>query len=170
MYTTHHLTYHLLTTDTRHRHLHRHAKFFPIFLLIGYVGYAVQRHRNFQDCLQIIWGRYVEIAHHVGSAVQNPEDPEAQENLFQIYRYLTVALFFTFKGYNPWYKVVSFVDLYTMGLVTDSEIISLEGLSDSRVTSTLLAWVSAVAGGPPSASSAGGAGRCRSCCVKPSVS
>ena len=66
-------------------------KFFPSFLILGYLGYAIGRWRNFFICALTIQSHLHDIALGVGSAIVDPSDPRAHRAAFNVYRYLNLS-------------------------------------------------------------------------------
>merc|ERR1712166_1677429 len=63
-------------------------KFFPVFLLIGYVGYAVNRHREFQRAMYVMRGGFADCGQLTGASILDIHDPSTQDGIFLLYRYL----------------------------------------------------------------------------------
>ena len=65
-------------------------KFFPSFLALGYVGYAIQRWRSFQSACYSIQGALCNVALMVGGSLTSPHDEASKQLAFRVYRYLQV--------------------------------------------------------------------------------
>ena len=96
--------------------------FFPSFLQIGYLLYAVERWRTFQDYGYNIMGALHSTALLIGSSIRDPHNIEAQKLAFRCYRYLTVIHIVTYKNLNPWFKELESKDLVALGLLTPEEV------------------------------------------------
>jgi len=91
-------------------------KFFPAFLQIGYLGYAVSRWREFQEYGYCIMGAIHSTALLVGSSLTDANNPACQQLVWRVYRYLTAIHIITYLKLNVWLKELKLDDFYDMGL------------------------------------------------------
>ena len=71
------------------------AQFFPIFLLIGFLNYYVNRWSLFMKLGYSIQGRMQDVGLLVGGGLTDV--PEARKSAFKIYRLLNLAHMLTYK-------------------------------------------------------------------------
>ena len=82
-------------------HILNGFQFFPAFLLLGLLGYIVDRWRNFLVTCHILQGRVHNFGVAVGGAVIDSTCPKTRSNLFKLYRYLNVVHAKTYACVNP---------------------------------------------------------------------
>ena len=115
-------------------------KFFPSFLALGYVGYAIQRWRTFQSCLYSIQGSLCAVSLLVGGSLNNPSDEVSKQLAYRVYRFLQVIHLLVYKNRNPWYKLLTMDDFCTIGLLTEEEIKVLTP-ADNKMVEALVSWI-----------------------------
>ena len=116
-------------------------KFFPVFLLFGYLSYSVTLWRRFVEQGTLIQGRLHDICIMIGGAVINPSDNDTRKFLYRIYRYVTVAHFLCYSSLNKSLSDKKLKDLVNFGLLTPNEVKILE-VSHNKARDTLCAWLS----------------------------
>jgi hypothetical protein len=116
-------------------------KFFPVFLLFGYLGYSVTLWRRFVEQGTFIQGRLHDVCIMVGGAVIDSSDKETRKSLYRVYRYLTVAHFLCYKSLKENYVDKTFDDLVHCGLLTQNEMKVLE-VSENKARDTVCGWLS----------------------------
>ena len=117
--------------------------FFPTFLQMGYVVYAVERWRGFHAAGYSILGALHNIALIVGSAILNPTKEASKELAFRVYRYTVVAHLMVYKyiAINPWFEEMTLQDVIDCGLLTKHEA-SLIAPSEGTKHELLVSWIS----------------------------
>lgn len=115
-------------------------KFFPSFLALGYVGYAIQRWRSFQATCYSIQGALCNVSLMVGGSLVDPSSPESKQLAFRVYRYLQVIHLLVYKDRNAWYKLLRMEDFETMGLLTAEEIRVLKP-ADNKMIEAMVSWI-----------------------------
>jgi hypothetical protein len=75
--------------------------FYPVFLLIGYIGYVVQRWREFMVNCHECQAKIHDVALLVGGAVVGTPNLEMRKKLYRIYRYLNVIHALCYKSVSP---------------------------------------------------------------------
>jgi len=116
-------------------------KFFPTFLLIGYVGYIVTRWQNYQSLGFGVQGRIHDIGVMVGGSLKQPEQPETQQFVFRIYRYLNLVHLLLYKTKNAWFSDLTSEDYVSLGLMTPEEAQILEPM-DNMMRDCVVGWLS----------------------------
>jgi len=116
-------------------------KFFPIFLLFGYLGYSVTLWRRFVEQGTLIQGRLHDVCILVGGAVIDPTDEKTRKSLYRIYRYITVAHFLCYSSLSESLSKKSLSDLMVHGLLLQNEVNILEQ-SGNKTRDTLCGWLS----------------------------
>ena len=116
-------------------------KFFPVFLLFGYLGYSVTLWRRFVEQGTLIQGRIHDICIMLGGAVINPDDISTRKILYRIYRYITVAHFLCYSSLNKNLSEKKIHDLIDFGLLTSNEILILKKASN-KARDTICGWIS----------------------------
>ena len=77
-------------------------KFFPSFLALGYITYALGHWRTFQTLGYSIQGILNTTAVKVGSALTKPEAEVSKQLAFRVYRYVQVIHILAYKDQNRW--------------------------------------------------------------------
>lgn len=116
-------------------------KFFPVFLLFGYLGYSVTLWRRFVEQGTLIQGRIHDVCIMVGGAVIEPSDNDTRKLLYRIYRYVTVAHFLCYSSLNKSLSEKKLSDLVNYGLLTENEVEILE-ISQNKARDTVCGWLS----------------------------
>jgi len=118
-------------------------KFFPSFLALGYVGYAISRWRDFQMMCYTIQGKLQTVACIVGGSMGSIKEDrmeEAKVLAFKIYRYLQTMHILVYKTRNPWFQLLELDDFVTLGLLTREEVAALRP-SGGQMNEQLVSWV-----------------------------
>jgi len=134
-------------------------KFFPTFLLTGYLAYFVTRWRTFLELAFTVRGALEDVGVFIGGAVINSESEVAKEFLYRMYRYLMLLMFFSFEHQSPWLHEVTLEDLIGIGLLHEDEsrlLVSVASAASAKLgervrdygndvdkATTVLAWISA---------------------------
>jgi hypothetical protein len=134
------IAYVIATTAAATRDITNSFKFFPSFLLIGYVGYTVSRWRDFQNANLCIQGALHNVSAMVGSSFKRPDDPDTQQFLFRIYRYLNLLHLLVYKSKSPWLADLTSEHIIQLGLLTGEEIKILEPMQN-KMRDTVVGWV-----------------------------
>lgn len=116
-------------------------KFFPVFLLFGYLSYSVTLWRRFVEQGTFIQGRLHDICIMVGGSVIDPNNNDTRRLLYRIYRYVTVAHFLCYSSLNEKLSNKKMSDLIQLGLLTNDEVIILDA-SYNKARDTLCGWIS----------------------------
>jgi len=116
-------------------------KFFPSFMILGYVGYTMSRWRGFISMSYSIQGRIHDVSLMIGGAIIDASKRESREFAFKVYRYLTLAHLLVYKAKHPWLEALSMDDLVTLGLLTADEARCLAP-AKNKMRDTSLAWLS----------------------------
>jgi len=135
------IAYVITTTAVATRDITNSFKFFPSFLLIGYVGYAVGRWRKFQSYGYSMQGRIHDIGMMVGGSLKQPEQPETQQFAFRIYRYLNLVHLMVYKSKSAWLSELTSGHIVSLGLLTPEEVKILEPMKN-KMRDTVLGWIS----------------------------
>jgi len=119
-------------------------KFLPIFLLLAYMGFLVERWRQFLLTCHTIQGRIHDIGFLCGSGVKTPIDIDTQKKMYTIYRYLNVVHILCLKNFSPALQQLKVDPNYTsdLCLLTEKEatlVSSMENKGRDGVI-TLLAF------------------------------
>ncbi len=116
-------------------------KFFPSFLQIGFLGYAVSRWRDNQAATYNLMGAIHNTALVVGSSLTKPSATECKHLAFRVHRYLTTVHILNFKNSNRWFEALEWRDFIALGLLTahETEILAATALGNQR--ETLVNWV-----------------------------
>jgi len=98
-------------------------KFLPIFLLLGYMGFLVNRWRMFLATCHSIQGRIHDIGLLCGSVPTIPVKEASKEKIWNIYRYLNVVHILCLKSFSPSLKDLVIESDYVteLGLLTEDE-------------------------------------------------
>ena len=115
-------------------------KFFPSFLALGYISYAINHWRTFQTMCYSIQGILNTTALKVGSSLTRPEDIACKQLSFRVYRYLQVIHLLIYKKRNRWYQLLKMEDFITLGLLTEDEIKVLVP-ADNKMHEVVVSWV-----------------------------
>ena len=117
-------------------------KFYPIFLLQGYVGYAVVRWREFVKIGYSIQGRIHDVALICGGAIANPHERASRELAFKLYRYLNLAHFLCYQSKHEWLRrLAADQTCVRLGLLTEAEAKVLSPMAN-KMRDTVLGWLS----------------------------
>jgi len=102
-------------------------KFLPIFLLLGYMGFLVQRWRTFMLTCHSIQGRMNDIGVLCGGEPSVPIQEADKIKLWNIYRLLNVIHILTLKSFSPSLKDLSIEPDYVekLALLTINEAINI---------------------------------------------
>lgn len=104
-------------------------KFFPNFLLIGYLAYTVGRWRGFMWLGLTVQGKMHNMGVILGGSFCQPETREARELAFRLYRYLTLCHVLLYKMHSSWLNHTTWADLVSLGLATHDEVKTLESVA-----------------------------------------
>jgi hypothetical protein len=116
-------------------------KFFPSFLQIGYLGYAVSRWRAFQDWGYNILGALNSTALVVGSSLTMPETEACKKLAYRVHRYLVTVHILNYKEFNPWFGALTMEDLVKLGLLLPEEVENLAVVSLNGQRETINGWI-----------------------------
>ena len=118
--------------------------FFPTFLSIGFLGFAVNRWLSFQATEYCLQGRTQDIGLMIGGAVVNPKSGSSRELTFRLYRYLNLVHMYAYGslGKCSWFSQVSPHQLVSLGLATEEEASLLEHTPNLFRMDTVAAWLS----------------------------
>ena len=118
--------------------------FFPTFLSIGFLGFAVNRWLSFQATEYCLQGRTQDIGLMIGGAVVNPKSGSSRELTFRLYRYLNLVHMYAYGslGKCSWFSQVSPHQLVSLGLATDEEASLLEHTPNLFRMDTVVSWLS----------------------------
>lgn len=118
-------------------------KFYPTFLLSGFLTFTVSRWRTLLDGCFSIQGRLHDVSLHVGGALSRPEDPEARRFAWRVYRYLVVTHALCYAGTDGRLKGMDLgVELPRLGLLTADEWQILQPVK-GKARDSLIAWIQA---------------------------
>lgn len=117
-------------------------KFFPSFLALGYVGYAISRWRDFQSAGYSVQGAIGSTAAIVGSGLTNPADERCRQLAFRVYRLLQVLHIICYQNVNRWYKLLELDDLEALGLLTTEEVRALAPAKNKQ-HEVIVSWIMA---------------------------
>ena len=117
--------------------------FFPTFLQMGYVVYAVGRWRGFQETGFYIIGKLNNTALLVGSAVKDRHCVAAKHLCYRVWRYLTVVHILCYRALdsNGWFAALTVEDLVKNGLLTEEEA-ELLPAADNTMHDVVISWIS----------------------------
>lgn len=116
-------------------------KFFPVFLLFGYLSYSVTLWRRFVEQGTLIQGRLHDMCIMIGGAVTDSNDEDTRRLLYRIYRYVTVAHFLCYSSLNKKLSNIKLSGLINLGLLTSDEVNILDA-SYNKERDTLCGWLS----------------------------
>jgi hypothetical protein len=119
----------------------KNFKFFPVFLLFGYLGYSVTLWRRFVEQGTLIQGRIHDICIMLGGSIIDPYDIDTRKFLYRIYRYVTVAHFLCYSSLNKKLSEKKIEDLVDYGLLTANEVQILQ-VADNKARDTICGWIS----------------------------
>jgi hypothetical protein len=116
--------------------------FFPTFLQMGYVVYAVGRWRNFQNTGHNALGAINSTSQQIGAALVQPVAEAGKELAFRCYRYLTAAHMLAYKQYapSPWFEAMVLQDLVEVGLLTPAELLMIERMDNTK-HEVVVSWI-----------------------------
>lgn len=117
--------------------------FFPTFLSIGFLGFAVNRWLSFQATEYCLQGRTQDIGLMIGGAVINPKSGSSRELTFRLYRYLNLVHMYAYGsiGKCSWFSQVSPHQLVLLGLATDEEASLLKHTPNLFRMDTVISWL-----------------------------
>ena len=140
----HSLTESFGQTRARLNDLTANFLFFPTFLSIGFLGFAVNRWLSFQATEYCIQGRTQDVGLLIGGAVVRPKSHSSRELAFRLYRYLNLTHMFAYGslGKCPWFSEVSMQQLVALGLATEEEATLLEHTPSLFRMDTVVSWLS----------------------------
>lgn len=103
-------------------------KFLPIFLLVAYVGFLVDRWRKFMVECHTIQGRIKDFGLLLGAIPSVPVSIEDRKHLYKIYRYLNSIHILLYRNFISLFKngddgIARMVDI---GLITEDEAIIID--------------------------------------------
>eukprot|EP00930_Biecheleria_cincta_P039858 TRINITY_DN27358_c0_g1_i1.p1 TRINITY_DN27358_c0_g1~~TRINITY_DN27358_c0_g1_i1.p1 ORF type:complete len:878 (+),score=132.75 TRINITY_DN27358_c0_g1_i1:97-2730(+) len=116
-------------------------KFFPAFLILGYVGFTISRWRDFLNIGYSIQGRIHDVSLMVGGAIADPSSEACKRLAFNVYRYLTVVHLFVYKSKHPWLAELTMDDIIALGLLTEAEVRRLKP-ADNKMRDAVVGWLS----------------------------
>ena len=116
--------------------------FFPTFLQMGYVVYAVNRWRGFQATGHNALGAINSCSQLIGSALKEPLTEASKQLAFRCYRYMTAAHILAYKEFapSPWFEAMTLQDLVECGLLTAAEVEHLTPMDNTK-HELLVSWV-----------------------------
>jgi hypothetical protein len=115
--------------------------FYPIFLLVGYISFLVDRWRKFLVNCHRIQGAIHNVAILAGGSAIAPVRLEVRQKLYKIYRYLNLIHALNFKSVSPTIGPLQMVDFVkTLGLVTEEELARLLPM-DNKMRDTVISWL-----------------------------
>ena len=98
-------------------------RFYPVFLMQSYLGYAIVRWRSFITIGYGIQGRIHDIALMTGGSLLRPAHPQSRIVAFRLYRYLNMAHLLCYQAKHPWLAKLNPETSYVrMGLLTPGEL------------------------------------------------
>jgi len=117
--------------------------FFPSFLSIGFVGFAVSRWQSFQANGYTIQGRVQDVGMLVSGAVIDPTNRPTQQLIFHIYRYLNLAhvLGYIGSGKERTLALLEDSDWVKLGLTTQEESDALAKTPFELRDVLVLSWI-----------------------------
>mmetsp|Transcript_15564 Transcript_15564/g.23317 ORF Transcript_15564/g.23317 Transcript_15564/m.23317 type:complete len:527 (-) Transcript_15564:156-1736(-) len=74
-------------------------KFLPIFLILAYIAFLVNRWRDFMITSHTIQGRIQDVGILVGSVPDNPVTKEEKKQIYKIYRFLNAVHIMCYKSF-----------------------------------------------------------------------
>ena len=98
-------------------------KFLPLFLILAYVAFLVDRWRIFMVACHTIQGRIKDLAVLAGSVPSVPVSTDDRKLLFKIYRYLTVIHILVYRNFISLFKNGrdGLSTMVGLGLLTEDE-------------------------------------------------
>ena len=75
--------------------------FYPVFLLVGYIGYVVERWRLFMRNCHETQAKIHDVALLCGGSILGSPTTKIRRKLYRIYRYLNLIHALTFKSVSP---------------------------------------------------------------------
>ena len=101
----------------------RSFQFFPSFLLLGYVGFIVNRWRDFLRQNFTLQGRLHDIALMIGGALTDPKSEACQAFAFDIHRLLTFIHAWGYREmeWHSWLATTTLDDYVALGLLLPEE-------------------------------------------------
>lgn len=117
--------------------------FYPIFLIVGYLGFVVQRWRAFMVNCHTVQANLHGVALLCGGSTIGTPSMEIRKQLFKIYRYLNLIHALCYKKISPTIGAldikIDFVN--TLGLLTPTEAQVLL-VADNKMRDTVVTWLS----------------------------
>ena len=107
-------------------------KFLPIFLLIAYIGFLVDRWRNFMVSCHTIQGRIKDLGMLAGSIPSVPVSIEERKHLYKIYRYLNSVHILLYRNFISIFKNGDdgIGRMVEMGLITEDEAVIIDSFGN----------------------------------------
>jgi len=96
-------------------------KFFPIFLLVGYTGYLVNKFKDWMVNCHTVQARIHDIGVLVGGAIMTPDEPAAREKVFEVYRLLNLIHVLTYMDHTIEFCHFNYKHLVQLGLMSNVE-------------------------------------------------
>jgi hypothetical protein len=114
-------------------------KFFPVFLLLAYTAFLVDRWRNFLVVCHSIQGRIHDIGLLCGSSPDLPVSEGAKRKLYTIYRYLNMVHILCLRSFSPSLKNMNLKEEFVteLGLLTPEEAELLTSMENKARDGTL---------------------------------
>jgi hypothetical protein len=114
-------------------------KFFPVFLLLAYTAFLVDRWRNFLIVCHSIQGRLHDIGLLCGSSPDLPVSQETKQKLYTIYRYLNMIHVLCLRVFSPSLKHMNLQEEFVtkLGLLTPEEAKLLTSMENKARDGTL---------------------------------
>jgi len=135
----------LRDTGDRISVLQSQLDWFATFLLVGHLGFYVDRWRNFMIAAWSVEGHMKNVAMLVGSDVRDADDAASRSALYKIYRYLVVSLALQYRTILPslhdmgdWKDLAN--GLQGLGLLTAEEAKVLVPAT-TRMRDVCLTWI-----------------------------
>jgi hypothetical protein len=117
--------------------------FFPAFLQIGYLGYAVNRWRSFQALGYSVTGCIKTNSMLIGASLTDPVNEKCKELAYRVWRYQNAAHLLMYKSANVWFEHLEFKDFVTLGFLSQAELDLLQStcLDEGEYIKLLWTWL-----------------------------
>ena len=117
-------------------------RFLPIFLIVGYIGFVVERWRNWMVNCHVTQARLHDVAMICGGCVSPNPSKQVRARLYKIYRYCNVMHAVCYKSASP---ILCSMDIETdfvnkLGLLTIDEAYGVTA-AGSKAREHLLTWL-----------------------------
>ena len=129
-------------------------KFFPIFLLVGYTGYLVNKFKDWMVNCHTIQARIHDIGVLVAGATTAPDEKDSRRGLFRVYRLLNLIHTVTYMDHTLELCRLSYEALQKIGLMTPVELKLIKPYiakssngaprTKNKVRDVAISWLSAV--------------------------